>query len=104
MDFEWDESKYRTNIRKHGIDFADAVKIFAGPIVTDIDGRFDYGEVRKVTTGAIDRVVIITVIHTDRYGRTRIISARLASAKERKRYEAAIRPSLDDRGTGPDQG
>lgn len=90
MDFEWDEAKNEENVRKHGIDFADALKIFAGPIVTRVDDRFDYGEVRQVTTGAVESVLIITVVHTGRHGRTRLISARRASLSERKQYETSI--------------
>lgn len=96
MDFEWDEAKNATNVRKHGIDFVDAVRIFDGIVVTKIDDRFDYGEVRRITTGVVSGLVILTVVHTDRQGRTRMISARLASLKERRDYETAIRPSSHD--------
>ena len=44
MKFEWDENKRFVNIRKHGIDFADARKVFKGERVNFIDDRFDYGE------------------------------------------------------------
>ena len=87
MDFEWDEAKNETNVRKHGISFAEAATIFAGPIVTRIDDRLDYGEVRRVSTGMMSGIVIITVVHTDRLGRNRLISARRASPSERKHYE-----------------
>jgi len=42
MKFEWDEDKNRENIRKHGIDFADAIEIFRHPILTNLDNRRDY--------------------------------------------------------------
>ena len=58
--------------------------------MTRVDDRFDYGEVRQITTGSIEGVVVVTLIHTDRHGRMRIISARPASSRERKLYEAAI--------------
>jgi uncharacterized DUF497 family protein len=90
MDFEWDEAKNQTNIAKHGIDFAVAIRIFSGPVVTSIDDRCDYGEVRHVTTGVVEGLLVIAVVHTDRFGRYRIISARPASKRERKLYEAAI--------------
>ena len=95
MDFEWDEAKRQTNIRKRGIDFIDAVRVFDGVIVTKVDNRFDYGEVRQITTGVVAGVVTLTLVHTDRQGRTRLISARLASPKERQDYETAIRSSPD---------
>jgi len=49
--FEWDEEKDRRNIRRHGVDFALARRIFDGPVVTGIDDRKDYGEVREVSLG-----------------------------------------------------
>jgi uncharacterized DUF497 family protein len=42
--FEWDEQKNKENIRKHGLDFADAPEVFLGPLLTDLDTRKDYGE------------------------------------------------------------
>ena len=44
MDFEWDEAKDRRNLAKHGISFADAAGVFAGPILTEVDGRRAYGD------------------------------------------------------------
>ena len=104
MDFEWDEVKNAANVRKHGIDFADAVRVFKGPVVTWIDDRFDYGEVRQVSIGTIAGVAIVTVVHTDRAGQTRMISARPASSRERKRCESSIRSAADHGRTGQDQG
>ena len=46
MIFEWDKAKNRANIRKHGLDFADAEEIFRGVLVADPDTREDYGERR----------------------------------------------------------
>jgi len=86
MGFEWDEAKNAANIAKHGIDFADAVRIFDGPVVRRIDDRHDYGEQRIISFGEIAAMVIAAVVHTDRNGITRLISARLASARERKFY------------------
>lgn len=90
MDFEWDEAKNTANIRKHGIDFADAVLIFDGPVISRIDDRRDYGETRIISYGQIADQIVATVVHTDRNGVMRIISARLASAKERRAYEQAL--------------
>jgi len=90
MDFEWDESKNRTNIEKHGFSFARAATIFAGPILTAVDDRFEYGERREISIGVMEGFVIITVVHTDRNGRRRIISARRAKTSERIRYEREI--------------
>jgi uncharacterized protein len=43
MDYEWDEAKRRVNIRKHGIDLADAIGVFAGRTEESEDRRRDYG-------------------------------------------------------------
>jgi uncharacterized DUF497 family protein len=89
--YEWDDAKNALNIAKHGIDFDLARQIFDGPVLTATDDRKDYGEVREISIGVIGKIVIITVVHTSRYGRVRIISARTASQSERRRYEQAIR-------------
>ncbi len=44
MKFEWDEAKRQTNLRKHGLDFADVWKVFRGPMLARLDRREDYGE------------------------------------------------------------
>jgi uncharacterized protein len=86
MQFEWDENKNRQNFKKHGISFEEAKEIFLGIIFTSIDDRFDYGEIREISIGTIQGVVIVTVTHTERKGIIRIISARKATPKERKAY------------------
>lgn len=97
MAFEWDPRKNAANVAKHGLSFADASRIFEAPIWTYIDHRIEYGEIREVSVGCVEGAVFITVTHTARHGRTRIISARPASQRERKRYEQEIR-SADDPG------
>ncbi|MFB2838360.1 hypothetical protein NIES2119_06520 [[Phormidium ambiguum] IAM M-71] len=86
MLFEWDEDKNAQNLRKHGISFEEAQEIFDGIVFTAIDERFDYGEIREISIGAIQGVVIVTVVHTERNGAIRIISARKATRQERKTY------------------
>ena len=86
MEFEWDENKNRENIKKHGISFEEATAIFERPIWTRVDDRHDYGEVREVSIGDIGNFVIVVVAHTERNNKTRIISARKATPKERRRY------------------
>ena len=72
MRFEWDDAKNRGNFTKHGLDFADAELVFAGPCVTFVDDRFDYGEERFVTLGLLaGRLVMIA--HAPR-GRQRALS------------------------------
>ena len=97
MDFEWDEARNRTNIAKHGVSFATAKRIFDGFVVTATDERRSYGERREISIGRIDEAVLLTVVHTDRQGRRRIISARSASRKERQRYEQALQQGIERR-------
>jgi uncharacterized protein len=86
MEFEWDESKNQQNQQKHRISFEEAKEIFSGIVFTSISDKLDYGEIREVSIGTIQNIAIITVIHTDRNGKIRIISARKATLKERIKY------------------
>ncbi len=90
MEFEWDEDKNRSNIAKHGISFETAVRIFNRPTVDQIDDRFEYGEQRTISIGVVDMIAALVVVHTDRNGTLRIISARKANRRERQHYEAKI--------------
>jgi uncharacterized DUF497 family protein len=89
--YEWDDSKNALNIAKHGVGFELAQRIFDGAVLTVWDDRKEYGEVRKVSIGMVDDIAVLTVVHIDRQGKVRIISARPASDRERRRYEEAIR-------------
>ncbi|MBN9075289.1 MAG: BrnT family toxin [Rhizobiales bacterium] len=91
MRFEWDERKNALNLAKHGISFEEACLIFEGPVVSRTDDRTDYGEQREVSIGAIGDIVVVTVVHTDREGVIRLISARLANRRERRLYDEYIR-------------
>ena len=84
MEFEWDEAKNRTNIRKHGIGFDTAKRIFEERVTTSPDRRRDYGEDRHISIGRVKPGVLIVVAHTERHGRIRLISARPASRKEKE--------------------
>ena len=53
MNFEWDESTNRANVRKHGLDFQDAEEMFRGVVAAEPDTREDYGEKRWVGLGLI---------------------------------------------------
>ncbi len=95
MAFEWDKAKEKRNIAKHGVDFSMAERIFEGFVLTREDNRKDYGERRYVSIGVIDEIAILAVTHTDRNGRTRLISARPASRSERKAYREQIQKTFD---------
>ena len=85
MNYEWDEAKRLTNLRKHGIDFADVPAMFEGDIVVIEDNRYDYGEQRFVTFGLLQGRVI-AVVNTEREDCIRIISARKATKYEQRIY------------------
>jgi uncharacterized DUF497 family protein len=88
--FEWDETKNRANIRKHGIDFVDAVDVFNHPVLTLLDDREDYGEERWIALGWMKALVGV-VVYVERHGDViRIISARKATRNEARRYEQGI--------------
>ncbi len=87
MEFEWDEEKNKANLAKHGIAFEEAALIFRGLTLSAIDERQDYGERREISIGQLPEPVVVAVVHTDRRGVTRIISARLASRAERRKYD-----------------
>ena len=89
MEFEWDEHKRQTNLAKHGVDFLDAALIFEGIVLTKIDDRQDYGEVREVSLGMVDGE-IYCVTHTKRDNRTRLISAWKGGVKEHEQYQNGI--------------
>lgn len=90
MEHEWDDAKNIANQHKHEISFEIALKIFDGPVFSVVDDRRDYGEVRTLSIGKVDEVLVLAVVHTDRFGNRRIISARRANRVERRAYEEAI--------------
>lgn len=91
MEFEWDGTKNHANIRKHGVSFETARRIFEQLHLTGLDVRRDYGEDRYISVGEMDGVAVVVVAHTEREGRTRLISARPASKREREAWHEHIR-------------
>jgi len=79
------EAKRHANLRKHGLDFADAEEVFAGITCTIEDGRFDYGEQRFVTLGML-RDTVVVMAHTETPREIRIISMRKATRNEQTLY------------------
>lgn len=74
MEFEWDREKATRNLKKHGVSFDDPDHSIA--------------ERRLITIGFSANARLIVVCHTERGSAVRIISARSATARERKRHEA----------------
>ncbi|MCA0045441.1 BrnT family toxin [Mesorhizobium sp. B283B1A] len=88
--FEWDLEKARSNLRKHGVSFETAVSIFSDPFALTEQDRVEDGEYRWQTTGAVDDMLVLLIAHVDREEDgmevIRIISARRATTREKKRY------------------
>ena len=89
MEFEWDREKAERNARKHRVSFEEAVTVFYDSLATTFpDPDHSTGETRLITFGYSAHDQLFVVSHVERDGIVRIISARKATAKERKRYEA----------------
>jgi uncharacterized DUF497 family protein len=90
-EFEWDVEKAESNIQKHGVSFEEAATVFFDPLSLTIpDPLHSEDEGRFVTTGLSDRQRQLVVVHAERDDKVRIISARLATSCERKKYESGI--------------
>ena len=89
MNFEWDDIKRKSNIKKHGIDFINAPKIFDSYTLTIEDDRSDYGEKRFITFGILEGRIVV-VVHTENEDSIRIISIRKATKYEEKAYFSQI--------------
>jgi uncharacterized protein len=81
MRLSWDEAKRRANVRKHGLDFADAGAVFAGITVTMEDRRYDYQERRLVPLGLL-RDIVVVIAYLEQPEAIRIISMRKATRRE----------------------
>lgn len=89
MKFEWDEAKRATNLEKHGVDFADAQKMWQKAMVVAKDARREYGESRYVGIGRIEERVMV-VVYTERaVDIVRIILLRKANSREVRSFENA---------------
>ena len=88
LKFEWDPSKERRNIAKHGVDFAEASTVLADTLsLTVVDPDHSIGERRYLILGMSHRFRLLVVVHTDADAVIRIISARSADRQERRQYE-----------------
>ena len=88
LPFEWDEGKARSNIRKHGVTFEEASSVFADPLAAIFsDEAHSDEETREIMVGHSAEGRLIVVSFTERGEAIRIISARLATKRERRDYE-----------------
>jgi uncharacterized DUF497 family protein len=87
VDFDWDPEKARANLRKHGIDLADAATVLHDENAITIEDDPTHDEDRFVSLGydALGRILV--VVYTWRGDRPRLISARHATRRERRQYE-----------------
>ena len=88
--FEWDQRKAASNLRAHGVSFGEATTVFSDPLsVTISDPDHSAAEVRFVDVGLSQLGRLLVISYTERGDRIRLISARLASQNERRKYEEA---------------
>ncbi len=92
MIFTWDGKKNEENVQKHGVSFEQAQEVFYDPLhLSKLDKRFSYFEERWITVGSTSQSEIVVVanlfFNSDGEEVIRIISARIATARERKQYE-----------------
>ena len=88
LEFEWDDRKSRANVKKHGVTFEEASTVFGDSLARTIqDPLHSKDEDRFVILGESHRRRVLVVSFTDRGKRIRIISARIATRRERKQYE-----------------
>jgi len=86
--FEWDPNKARLNVKRHGISFDEASTAFRDPLSHMIgDPPHSENEKRFVLIGRSIKGRLLVIVHTERGDRICIVSARLATSKERSRYE-----------------
>jgi uncharacterized DUF497 family protein len=92
LKFEWDNVKAARNLKKHGVPFETATLVFTDPFALTEQDRIENGELRWQTMGTVEGFLLLLVAHTILDEKNdaeiiRIISARHATPKERKRYE-----------------
>ena len=100
MRFEWDEEKRKSNLKRHGLDFVDALKAFTAPMLTTLDDREDYGKERWIGVSMLDARIVV-IVFAERYENddeiVRVISLRKALKHERSQYQQALRDRLGAR-------
>ncbi len=85
MQFEWDSTKAVANLRKHGVDFNEAITVFGDSLTRTFLDPND-SEERFLTFGISADNRLLVVVHTNRSDKIRIISARKQTPKERRDY------------------
>lgn len=89
MRISFDSAKREATLRERGLDFADALTVFAGPVFEFEDVRFAYPERRFSTIGLLgDRMVV--VIWTEAEDGRRVVSMRKANEREQARFRGKL--------------
>ena len=87
-EFEWDDEKAVSNLKKHDISFEEGTTIFNDPLVVTItDPDHSKDEERYISLGISVQGRLLVVVHTEREERIRLIGCRKATSAERKNYE-----------------
>lgn len=88
MEFEWDEAKASSNLKKHGVSFEEAQSVFENPLAVIFDDEaHSVEEQREIIIGHSRLNRLLLVAFTERSSCVRLISARLATRQEREDYE-----------------
>jgi hypothetical protein len=84
----WDPVKARLNMAKHGVDFEEAATVFRDPLLLiRLDEEHSQEEERWLALGKSFQQLLLVVVHTENDRTIRLISARKAEPRERRRYE-----------------
>ena len=91
MQFTWDPKKAASNHKKHGVTFEEAMTVFFDPLARiHDDPDHSIGEIREIITGFSASGRLLLVSFTERGDVIRIINARLANARERRKHEEEL--------------
>ncbi len=92
----WDEEKRRINLRKHGLDFADASDVLDSRYRLDVPVVRNEEQRMLSFSYVLGRLRVLTVVHTDRDGAVRVISYRPADQTETEAYREWLENECDD--------
>ena len=94
MQYAWDEDKRTENLRRCGLDFADAALVLQSLCLTALGRREDYGEDRLCSLGMLSGRVVVLVYSEPIPDLIRVLSLRRATRHERTQYERFLQDRL----------
>jgi uncharacterized protein len=89
VEFEWDEGKRQQVLGERGVDILNAALVFEGPVLTRVDDRADYGEIRQIALGMVDNECFVVVL-TDCGNVRRLITAWKGGRNDRSKYQKSV--------------